>query len=430
MIYINYRLSGLGWAECLLDVNGHELNMLASYLSDALKSLINATIKMLGGNNYSWAYFVGEPTGYTWKFNRIDQHRAYLKIVYNDFNEEDDNKDNRSSLLEVKIDIYEFAESLDKALSNLLRNYGLNGYQEQWAEDPFPLTRYYRLKELLKKTSYYQLVIESGSAQQSAEALVRYFYQLPYLKSIPLSLNLKQDLEKNWWCVVTCENLPLEPINNDEKNQHMTEIGFLFYNSLHHAPDFRYALIGIDVAEFRTYSQLLKEDFVKLIDDESVIIPERIFRGLVISEKTLAKIKGSEFFLPFKDKYFWRPYKGENCYKIDTSIPNELIMHFHLSSPFNLIDNALKDLAVLFVQRINYYHELVEEGKKYNQVYDMLKEVIDFYRKIYQNQSNNVDSSNGKVVQDYFYQELVKLCDGDVTKLGPNYPVSMIKNNR
>ena len=429
MIYINYRLSGLGWAECLVDVNGQEINTLASYLSDALKSLINATIKMLSGNSRSWAYFAGEPTGYTWKFSSIDQHRTRLRIVYNGFDEDsnDDNENIYPSLLDVEINKYEFAESLDRALSNLLRNYGLDGYQEQWAEYPFPLTRYYRLKELLKKTWHYQLAVESGPDQSSAEAIANYLYQLPYLKSIPLSLKLKQDPEHNWWCVVTCERLPIEIINNDEKNQRMTEIGFLFYNSLYHAPDFRYALVGIDVAEFRTYSQLLREDFAQLINDESVIIPERIFRGLVISEKVSATVGSSELFLPFKDKYLWRPYKGEHCYKIDTSIPDQLGMHFHVCAPMSLIDSALKDLAVLFVHRINHYRELIDEGKRYNQVYDLLKEVIDFYRKIYQNQFNNLDSSDRKLVQDYFYQELVRLCDGDATKLGQNYPVRVIK---
>ena len=39
----------------------------------------------------------------------------------------------------------------------------------------------------------------------------------------------------------------------------MTELGILLYQSLRFAPTFRYALVGVEVDEFTTYSDLIEE---------------------------------------------------------------------------------------------------------------------------------------------------------------------------
>jgi hypothetical protein len=43
----------------------------------------------------------------------------------------------------------------------------------------------------------------------------------------------------------------------------MTELGIFLYHTLRLAPSFRYALVGVEVDEFRTYSELT-EDLSKL----------------------------------------------------------------------------------------------------------------------------------------------------------------------
>ncbi len=73
------------------------------------------------------------------------------------------------------------------------------------------------------------------------------------------------------------------------------------YQHLRSANDFRYALVGVEVDEFRYYHELLDMD--SLTD-----IP---FNGLVVSEEIYEYLNQPPGFVPFKPKYFWKPYKGE-----------------------------------------------------------------------------------------------------------------------
>lgn len=99
-------------------------------------------------------------------------------------------------------------------------------------------------------TYIYSLSLECETKEQ-AKLLSLYFNYLPNL-----SVNTHKDLEGNYWCVV----IPL-----DEPNES------LLYNYLHRAPSlYRYALIGLEVDEFRTYEELMREESLN------------VFPGLVI----------------------------------------------------------------------------------------------------------------------------------------------------
>jgi hypothetical protein len=80
-----------------------------------------------------------------------------------------------------------------------------------------------------------------------------------------------QDLEENWWCRVAPSNLSEVGIDSAESAYFMTELGILLYQALRFAPTFRYALVGVEVDEFRTYRELIEESV-------SLLIP-----GLVLS---------------------------------------------------------------------------------------------------------------------------------------------------
>jgi hypothetical protein len=53
----------------------------------------------------------------------------------------------------------------------------------------------------------------------------------------------------------------------------MTELGMLLYKHLRIAPPFRYALVGVEVDEFRTYSELIED------------LPNLSIPGLVLAKK-------------------------------------------------------------------------------------------------------------------------------------------------
>lgn len=64
----------------------------------------------------------------------------------------------------------------------------------------------------------------------------------------------------------------------------MTELGILLYQHLRSAPPFRYALVGMEVDEFRTYSELLEESHTPS------------FPGLVLAETVWQAIGSSPTF--------------------------------------------------------------------------------------------------------------------------------------
>lgn len=93
------------------------------------------------------------------------------------------------------------------------------------------------------------------------------------------------DVEGNWWCKV----IPKGTVASD------------LYRSLKYAPDYRYAIAGLEVDKFRTYSELLQETDLKPFD------------GLVLSEATWKAIKAPEGFVAFAPGYVWRPSRQFGC---------------------------------------------------------------------------------------------------------------------
>ena len=78
----------------------------------------------------------------------------------------------------------------------------------------------------------------------------------------------------------------------------MTEIGIFMYQSLRFAPPFRYALVGMEVDEFRTYSELIEESAL-------------VFPGLVLAEAVWQATGSDSVFRLFSLGYVWKPYEGE-----------------------------------------------------------------------------------------------------------------------
>lgn len=108
-------------------------------------------------------------------------------------------------------------------------------------------------------THTYSLSIEC-EYKSHTEVLSNYFSKLPYI----LSIGTWKDKEGNFWCVI----VPDTTTYTEEK---LTPI---LYEYLKSAPCvYRYAIIGLEVDEFREFSELIKEDSLS------------IFSGLVIKER-------------------------------------------------------------------------------------------------------------------------------------------------
>jgi hypothetical protein len=148
----------------------------------------------------------------------------------------------------------------------------------------------------------FSLSAECGSNEIDAHKFARHFHDLTWIMSNGRECKCRtdtfQDIEENWWCRVSPNNLSEVGIDGPESAYLMTELGILLYQSLRFAT-FRYALVGVEVDEFRTYSELIE-------DLSNLSIP-----GLVLTKTLERELRLSSAFRPFSSNYVWQPYAGE-----------------------------------------------------------------------------------------------------------------------
>ncbi len=149
----------------------------------------------------------------------------------------------------------------------------------------------------------FSLSAECGAAQIAAEQFAQYFDGLSWVLSnghqSQCHTAIFQDIEGNWWCQVCPSGISDVGIDRSDIAYQMTELGILLYQQLQSAPPFRYALVGVEVDEFRTYSELISEATVSS------------FPGLVLAETVWRSLGASSGFQLFSSGYVWQPYEGE-----------------------------------------------------------------------------------------------------------------------
>lgn len=149
----------------------------------------------------------------------------------------------------------------------------------------------------------FSLSAECGSDENKAKRFAQHFEAMTLTLSnggqCQCRADIFQDVEANWWCRVCPDSMSKTGIESSENAYLMTELGIFFYQHLKTAPTFRYALVGVEVDEFRTYSELL--------DDASVLfIP-----GLVLSTEIGRLLENYASYRSFSPGYIWLPYEGE-----------------------------------------------------------------------------------------------------------------------
>lgn len=149
----------------------------------------------------------------------------------------------------------------------------------------------------------FSLSAECGAEQVAAEQFAQHFDGLSWVLSEGLQSQCKtaifHDSEENWWCRVCPTTLSGVGIDTPDIAYTMTELGIFLYQRLRSAPSFRYALVGVEVDEFRTYLELTTE------------ISAPSFPGLVLAETVWRSLRDSTSFRPFSPGYVWQPYEGE-----------------------------------------------------------------------------------------------------------------------
>jgi hypothetical protein len=149
----------------------------------------------------------------------------------------------------------------------------------------------------------FSLSAECGSDENNAHKFAKHFEGISLLLSngqpCQCRTDIFQDVEDNWWCRVSPNNLSEVGIDSPESAYLMTELGILLYQSLRFATTFRYALVGVEVDEFRTYSELIED------------APDLSIAGLVLARDLKQELGRLPMFRSFSPSYVWQPYAGE-----------------------------------------------------------------------------------------------------------------------
>ncbi|MBE9064594.1 hypothetical protein [cf. Phormidesmis sp. LEGE 11477] len=149
----------------------------------------------------------------------------------------------------------------------------------------------------------FSLSVECGQLQNAAERFAAYFEGAALTLSTgshaQCDTTIFKDMDENWWCRVCPSDVSQIGIEAPDTAYLMTELGILLYQRLRMAPPFRYGIVGIEVDEFRTYTELLED------------LPTVSFPGLVMAEDIWRAIASPSTFRSFTQGYVWQPYEGE-----------------------------------------------------------------------------------------------------------------------
>ena len=153
-----------------------------------------------------------------------------------------------------------------------------------------------------------ELAIEFGKNREIADNAVLHFQDHSFKFSDGLESILKtyriEDYEGNSWLCIYPSGLSKSGVCSESDAKQMSEVGNYLYELLKSAPDFRFAIVGVEVELFRLESE------IKEIDDVD-------YDGVVLSSKIWEMVGRPDNFILFREGYYWRPYKGETYDKFD-----------------------------------------------------------------------------------------------------------------
>jgi hypothetical protein len=149
-VAFTYELTGAGWAEATVGIDGSVVQVTASYLSDALDDLLHSVVNVMRGASEGTFSFEEEPGEYRWHLRRVGVDQLSITITwFDDWSEK--RRQPGKIVFEQTCRRRTFAGAVYDSCKRLLERLGPDGYHEKWAEHEFPLDRLRELQELLSK---------------------------------------------------------------------------------------------------------------------------------------------------------------------------------------------------------------------------------------------------------------------------------------
>ena len=146
---VEYKLTGQGWAECTVADESTSCTVSASYLSDALRSLLLAATAVASGFAAVTFRFDEEPGEYRWvlrspRLNELELTILEFPQLWGDRPDAEGKEVFRTKCLPLT-----YAEAVHSAAANLRGALGVAGYEEKWHEHPFPEAQFLELERIL-----------------------------------------------------------------------------------------------------------------------------------------------------------------------------------------------------------------------------------------------------------------------------------------
>ena len=146
---LHYELIGRGWARVSVEIEGRTIELIASYLSDALGDMAAGAIALLSGEQEVRFSFQDEPGEYRWIFTSEGEEGLRLNILsFQDcFAAPSDH--GGTVILEGSTARWEFASEVAEVLDRIVDSIGVVAYEAEWC-GAFPSQNREQLKRLLK----------------------------------------------------------------------------------------------------------------------------------------------------------------------------------------------------------------------------------------------------------------------------------------
>jgi len=137
-VKVDYRLSGMGWADCEVEIAGQHASMAASYLGDALAGMLAATSAVADGAEESTFSFHEEPQEVRWRLRRVGPERLRVRILRLEdaFHHLPDEAG--EVLFDAECRMRTFAGEVLSTARRILREHGAAGYRRAWGLADFP----------------------------------------------------------------------------------------------------------------------------------------------------------------------------------------------------------------------------------------------------------------------------------------------------
>ena len=150
-VQIGFRLDDAGWADCDVAIGNSTTTVEASYIGDAFRKLVEATLAAVEGSVYSVAHFYDEPGECRFA---LEPQGGQIRVRILQFSEtcSEEPDEAGTARLDAVCALHDFAEAVLTAARTVLDTHGLQGYREKWRYE-FPWAAVYKLDSALQRTT-------------------------------------------------------------------------------------------------------------------------------------------------------------------------------------------------------------------------------------------------------------------------------------